>query len=608
MIRSKYRFINYNGLRNSHLTALEEQSINNGGRSNPFDNSVIIIDEVHNFVSRIVNKIGKKDKTLPIRLYEYLMDADNCRLVFLTGTPIINYPNEIAILYNMLRGYIKTYYFPLRIKTTKKIDSEAIRKILKKNRFIDYIDYKSSTNMLVITKNPHGFVSKTKRNNNHDGVYNINNAVPDKHFKNMIISLLGKNNIDVLVTDPNKIKVEKFTCLPDDKEEFTRMFINDNYDLINSDLFKRRIIGLTSYYKSAKESLLPRFNSETDIVVEKIPFSDEQLGIYEIARKAERNEDRRNRMKRAKKADGLYDETSSTYRIFSRVFCNFVFPTSIAKRPMPTETDDDVKMTEGKSKSKKDTKTGASGIDEADIEIVIPSKMDEDDIDGVDVEEKIKNIDGRFTPNDDVELSRSMSENIGSDYASRIEKAMRKLIDNADKVFSKQYLKTYSPKFLSILNKLTNDEYVGTHLIYSQFRTLEGIGILKEILNYNGYAQFKITNRTGEWRLDIKDEDISKPKYALYTGTETVEEKELMRLIFNSEFDKLKGPLKDDVLSIHENNHLGELIKTIMITTSGAEGITLKNVQYVHIVEPYWHPVRTNKLLEEQLEYVVIKI
>ena len=52
MIRSKCRFINYNGLRNSHLTALEEQSINNGGRSNPFDNSVIIIDEVHNFVSR----------------------------------------------------------------------------------------------------------------------------------------------------------------------------------------------------------------------------------------------------------------------------------------------------------------------------------------------------------------------------------------------------------------------------------------------------------------------------------------------------------------------------------------------------------------------------
>ena len=27
---------------------------------NPFDNSVIVIDEAHNFVSRIVNKIKKK--------------------------------------------------------------------------------------------------------------------------------------------------------------------------------------------------------------------------------------------------------------------------------------------------------------------------------------------------------------------------------------------------------------------------------------------------------------------------------------------------------------------------------------------------------------------
>ena len=28
-----------------------------------------------------------------------------------------------------------------------------------------------------------------------------------------------------------------------------------------------------------------------------------------------------------------------------------------------------------------------------------------------------------------------------------------------------------------------------------------------------------------------------------------------------------------------------------MITSSGAEGITLENVRFVHILEPYWHPV-----------------
>ena len=34
-----------------------------------------------------------------------------------------------------------------------------------------------------------------------------------------------------------------------------------------------------------------------------------------------------------------------------------------------------------------------------------------------------------------------------------------------------------------------------------------------------------------------------------------------------------------------------------MITSSGAEGITLKNVRYVHIIEPYWHPVRVEQVI-----------
>ena len=107
MIQNKYKFISYNGLRNSHLLKLEQEAVAEHGRSNPFDHKVVIIDEAHNFVSRIVNKIEKKKDSLSLKLYEYIMDAEDCRVVFLTGTPIINYPNEIGILFNMLRGYIK---------------------------------------------------------------------------------------------------------------------------------------------------------------------------------------------------------------------------------------------------------------------------------------------------------------------------------------------------------------------------------------------------------------------------------------------------------------------------------------------------------------------
>jgi len=34
-----------------------------------------------------------------------------------------------------------------------------------------------------------------------------------------------------------------------------------------------------------------------------------------------------------------------------------------------------------------------------------------------------------------------------------------------------------------------------------------------------------------------------------------------------------------------------------MITSSGSEGINLRNTRYVHIMEPYWHPVRTEQVI-----------
>jgi len=63
MIMKKYRFFRYNGMRLDHLTKLEQEAEEEHGRSNPFDHKVVIIDEAHNFVSRIVNKLkSKKNK------------------------------------------------------------------------------------------------------------------------------------------------------------------------------------------------------------------------------------------------------------------------------------------------------------------------------------------------------------------------------------------------------------------------------------------------------------------------------------------------------------------------------------------------------------------
>ena len=146
MIRAKYQFINYNGLLKSHLNGLT-----NNGKINPFSNKVVIIDEAHNFISRIVNKRNKPD-SLSMKLYEYLLSAEQCRIVLLTGTPIINYPNELGILFNILRGYIRTFNFNLSIRTKGKVDQNIIEKIIGDVIVHDYVEYKPSSKMLVITQ------------------------------------------------------------------------------------------------------------------------------------------------------------------------------------------------------------------------------------------------------------------------------------------------------------------------------------------------------------------------------------------------------------------------------------------------------------------------
>lgn len=567
MIMKKYRFFRYNGMRLDHLTKLEQEAEEEHGRSNPFDHKVVIIDEAHNFVSRIVNKLkSKKTKSLSVKLYQYLMDAIDCRVVFLTGTPMINYPNEIGILFNMLRGYIKTYHFRVDVKTNQKVNVDFIKKALKNNRLVDYIEYKPTTKMLSVTRNPFSFETKLTRSKEYNGVaLGEKNLVDETEFIQGLVDALSKNKLFI---DKASVKVENNKALPDTYAGFTKLFINPrDGTMVNNDLFKRRVLGLTSYFRSAKEELLPKFDSEKDIIIDKIPMSNYQLGIYESAREIERKESERNAKKKKKAEEDVFEEGTSTYRIFSRSFCNFVFPAEI-DRPLPM-------------KKKKD---GQINI----------KKLDEDLLDNADVNERVNNVDGRFQVDD----SETIEEMVNKDYGARIDNAMKELEDKSNLFLTYDALATYSPKFQKVLYNIQKNEHKGTHLIYSQFRTLEGIGILSLILKQNGYSEFKIKkDESGRWLIDMTQEELSKPSFALYTGTEDEEKKEIVRNIFNSNWSIVPSTLRDQLSAINKNNFYGEVVKVFMITSSGAEGIDLKNVRYVHIVEPYWHPVRKEQVI-----------
>jgi len=650
MIRTKYTDINYNGLNMKKLNMLSGDQTRN-----PFDNAVVVIDEAHNFVSRIVNKVKQnKSKTIAFILYEYLMSAKNARIVLLSGTPIINYPNEIGILFNILRGYIKSWSFPINVKTSEKVTTDSILSMFDKENFktYDFVEYNGNT--LTVTRNPFGFINTKKRGatkgvaratkkqgaeklteggkkehnktkkvrktkkedkpllvsdepieeydedgklienmaernyripqdlyeggagvfDKYDGVkLDDTGNISDFEFQEKILAILKKNDLEV---QKGSIKVTNYKALPDNPDSFLGAFVNsETGEAKNINLFQRRILGLTSYFRSAQEQLLPSF-VKTDkgelYHVVKSEMTPHQFGIYEKIRKDEADRESKNKKKRlaAKDPEELY-KISSTYRIFSRAACNFTFPSSI-ERPVPNVKGD--------------------------------KEISENVFDAVPVSER-KNVDV-YASVDDEENKEEADEEIAEADKSRYEDRIKKALEDVSvvdeeskksKYLDKSVLKTYSPKFVKVLENLMDESNKGLHLLYSHFRTIEGIGILKLILEANGFAEFKIKKNGSAWEMIELEADAAKPKFVLYTGTETPEEKEIIRNVYNGAWEFVPVEIVGKLQEKAENNNLGEVIKIFMITSSGAEGINLKNTRFVHVIEPYWHMVRIDQVV-----------
>ena len=740
MINTKYEFINYNGLRAEKL-----KSMTDGYTHNPFDNTVVIIDEAHNFVSRIVNKL-KRPTSMAYRLYHFLLSAQNAKVVLLTGTPIINYPNEIAVLFNILRGNIDNWVFTigeggagagaaakageggagagsgrLTLDTFRSIfgltgagaatsgrgkkgaagaaasgsGSDFARGI---GLSFDYMDYNTRNKKLMITRNPFGFVrdydavtskyrgvvrkgdpSAKMSSDSAEGsgagagagiavmdtTSTENGLLSDAAFERAIIQKLRENGISVISASTNK--QTPFTALPDKLDDFNGYFIDPStLEFKNRDLFIRRILGLTSYFRSAQEKLLPMYDSAANFHLVEAEMSDYQFAIYSRVRDLERNQES-NMKKKAKKRGaaaagagkkggegagegGIYEDVSSTYRIFSRAFCNFVFPPSI-RRPLPgddgmaaaeleksaalgglpeagamTDAHETADMLAARiartmehggkgatgapkrgRKPKGAAGAAAAGSDEP------ADRLDENMLDGEEAEDSEDDTEmvitgehsdavaavmaGAATSGKKQPAASSKKEYVAQ-YQAAIMKAIRDLKVSAGSFLIPEELATYSPKFLHLLQNILDKQHIGLHLVYSQFRTLEGIGIIKLVLEANGFSQFKIKQSSlGDWTIDMTPEEQERPCFALYTGTETAEEKEIIRNIFNSKWKNVPKSITEQLNARTTNNMYGEVIKILMITASGAEGINLRNVRYVHITEPYWHPVRTEQII-----------
>jgi hypothetical protein len=310
IINQRFTFIRYNGLSSANIGKYVPAD-----GSNPYSGSVVIIDEVHNLISRVSNQ---SDITKP--LYNLIYNAVDCKVVALSGTPVINRANESAYLMNLLRGPIERIIVP--VKAIPAWDEERMAGALRQLPDVDTIEFNAVKKYVMVTRNPPHFRSIYNEKGDRTAVQYVKDMPWIPVAADWVASWATKFQTDVggaeLATE--RISTETFDCLPTDYEEFAALFL-DGLSIKNGLLFQRRIQGLVSYFKGADERMLPR-RVDDDKMLEKVPMSNEMYNNYMEIRSKEIKRDARAKLNPMKAGDN----EMKTFRVNSRLACDYTIP------------------------------------------------------------------------------------------------------------------------------------------------------------------------------------------------------------------------------------------------------------------------------------------
>lgn len=134
-----------------------------------------------------------------------------------------------------------------------------------------------------------------------------------------------------------------------------------------------------------------------------------------------------------------------------------------------------------------------------------------------------------------------------------------------DKMPTEAFTKEASPKIYHLVSMLKKGNKPA--LIYSQF-IKNGLGVIAKYLMKDGYTQW-LPSREGE-------ESITHGKrYCIISGAVDIKDRAKIITMFNS-----------------AANMYGDIISCILVSETGAEGLDLKHLREVHILEPYWDYAR----------------
>jgi hypothetical protein len=413
----RIRFINYNGI---SARALKELACKSGpNNSEFFDDAVIVVDEIHNLIRLMQGEIDPYLTLLPTEkkvkrriqlekvepghwnpslcespknykrgymFYRLLMGAQRSKIIGLSGTPLINFPEELGILANVLHGYIHTLSGTL----SGSVNNVALETLLKNHLYFDFVEVKG--NEFLVSLLPEGI----RKIANSSGVERIPRDETLPTIQELIESI-KKTLKDNSYKLTGEITLKSFPLIPPFGDEFRSYFLNKtSIGIINEILLSKRLTGLISYYKGSRQDLMPRI-AKDEIV--RCPFSPYAQGIYSLMRTSEILKEKN---KKSQGEGGAWTEVydlgdnkeSSSYRIDSRQICNFAFPPSVT-RPSPKSKKDKLLDTKGQ-RDIPDSAPGLTLEEEGDIRyrLEIEGELEDDDTIVEDEEEEEEKDEG----------------------------------------------------------------------------------------------------------------------------------------------------------------------------------------------------------------------
>ena len=184
------------------------------------------------------------------------MNAQNTKIIALSGTPIINDIFECAILFNILNGYNEVLYYriinvPLSfgIKDYKELEDKLIT-----HKFIDYVKINRINKSIEFILTVKSYQEEFRE---------------DLNFINEV----GNQQLEIKYLD-----LKKYSLYPIEEhgDVFKIYFIEENKDeftLRNEEIYKRRMIGLISFYESVNDNYPEVINKD----YYRIPMSNYHL-------------------------------------------------------------------------------------------------------------------------------------------------------------------------------------------------------------------------------------------------------------------------------------------------------------------------------------------